>query len=118
MLYSAVAIYRGVEERRYSSDESLAVAIAADAGARTQVTSESGRLVDGSTSVRQPLVALLVVIILLAAGCVIVVTALGLADARPDYATLAAAVIAAPFVAFALGSAMPRSRLPMVARID
>lgn len=159
--------------------DDLALAIAAG-GVWAQATAETGHLVGAGESVRQPLTAVLVVIVLLAAGCVMVITALGLADARPDYATLAgigapprirrlttgwtaatvtflgclvggviglvpawgilrlmqtiqrtfadpidvpwlplaAVLIAAPLAAFTLGSLLPRSRLPMVARTD
>lgn len=160
--------------------QQVALAVQAASGSYAQATVEPGRLIDPGDGTRQPLTVLLLVIALLAAGTVIVVTALGLADARPDLATLAAvgapprirrlttgwsaavvtvlgsaiggavgmvpawgllrlmqtiqrdhadpivvpwaalaaSLVAVPLIAYAIGALLPRSRLPMIARVE
>lgn len=160
--------------------DDLALALQAATGQSASATVETGRMPNVGDSTRSAMTVALIIIAFLIAGTIIVVTALGLADARTDLATLAAvgapprvrrlitgwtaglvtllgcllggaiglvpawgllrliqivnapygdpvivpwaalipSLVAIPLAAFAVGTLMPRSKLPMVTRIE
>lgn len=159
--------------------QTVALAVQATTGVPVRASLETGSLDNvGARNLQRALTIILIIIALLIAATVIVVTALGLADSRPDLATLAAVgapprirrlltgwaallvtflgcllggavglvpawgmlrltqvlgsrdpiivpwaplvalLITVPLLAFAIGTLLPRSRLPMIARTE
>jgi len=163
-----------------SQADDLALALQAATGQPARATVETGSMPNVGDSTRTAMTVVLIILGFLIAGTIIVVTALGLADARADLATLAAvgaaprvrrlitgcaaglvtflgcllggaiglvpawgllrllqivsapygdpiivpwavlvpSLIVIPLAAFVIGTLLPRSKLPMVARVE